>query len=78
MIDTLGMHRQSGFYRGKVGTDVFIFVQDGDKAPPAFPNVRGASDVWDKIRGKDATKNDNYILRVSMVHSRTRVTKKQV
>ena len=76
MIDVLGMHHQSGFYRGKVGTEVFIFVQDGDKPLPAFPKIRGASEVWDKIRIKDARETDTYILRVTLVRSRTRVNRK--
>ena len=66
-IDMQGVHHQSSFYRGKVGHDTFILVQDGDKDPPVFPNVRGASDLWDKIRIKDATETDKYILRVYMV-----------
>ena len=76
MIDMQGVHHQSGLYRGKVGTETFIFVQDGPKPPPIFPSVRGSSQLWDKIRMKDASETDNYVLRMENIRSRARGTKR--
>ena len=75
VIDILGVPHEFGFYRGKVGHETCMLVQDGDKAPPSFLNVRRASDVWDKIHRKDSTETDNYILRVTLVRSPKRVNK---
>ena len=75
-IDMLGFPHESGYYRGKVGHETFMLVQDGDKPPPAFPKIRGDTGVWNKIRRKDSTDTDNYILRVTMVRNRVRAKKK--
>ena len=76
MIDILGTHHQSGLYMGIIGKERFIYVQDSAKVPPLFPPVRGSSELWDRIRMKDASETDNYILRVDMVRNRARGTKR--